>query len=296
MAIYITPISVSLVEGIYTVKAADRVTIAGPVGIEIYDFKNWENGDINPVRTVNLTSDMNINATYVKFAAPLVVGVSPPSASLKVGESQLFTATPSGGVPPYTVRWIDYVSKEVLGQGSVYTFNATNAGNYQIYAEATDSVGTVAASSIIPITVTLPLPGYSITLQSDKATVWVGEKLVLTAKLFGDGTPLDGQIVTLFTDSAPLGNMAGVGNGTYNLELTGESPGSINFHAEALGVSSNVVTVTVEAMAPPPPNLFDRLRQAWADLPTAGKVTVVGVAVTGVAVGVNMYQIAKKPK
>lgn len=86
------------------------------------------------------------------------VNVAPTSAQLQVGGSVTFTATPLGGVSPYTIRWIDNVTKGQIGTGATFLFNATQAGNFEIYAEVTDSQMTIATSAVIPITVTAPPP------------------------------------------------------------------------------------------------------------------------------------------
>lgn len=90
----------------------------------------------------------------ISYVPVLTVTVAPPTATLQVGQNQTFTSTVSGGLPPYMTNWIDNVTKTVLGSGDTFTFNAVAAGNYEMFAEVTDNVGSVATSPIVPITVT----------------------------------------------------------------------------------------------------------------------------------------------
>jgi hypothetical protein len=57
---YVTPWTGELEEGTYKITMPQQVQ----VGSDIYNFKQWEDGSTNPTRTINLTSDMTITATY----------------------------------------------------------------------------------------------------------------------------------------------------------------------------------------------------------------------------------------
>jgi hypothetical protein len=63
----ITPWSGQLDEGTYRVTMPQQVQ----VGSDVYNFKQWEDGSTNPVRTIDLTSDTTITATYVLQAPPI---------------------------------------------------------------------------------------------------------------------------------------------------------------------------------------------------------------------------------
>lgn len=106
------------------------------------------------------TYEISIYATLSEITPPppLIISVTPITASIQTGEQIILTATVQGGTSPYTVNWIDNVSKMVLGSGLTYPFSAAVAGTYEIYAEATDSLGVKATSAIVTITVTAPAP------------------------------------------------------------------------------------------------------------------------------------------
>jgi hypothetical protein len=61
-----TPWTGTLEEGTYKITVPQQVQ----VGSDIYNFKQWEDGSTNPVRTISLTADMTITATYEQVVTP----------------------------------------------------------------------------------------------------------------------------------------------------------------------------------------------------------------------------------
>ncbi len=93
-----------------------------------------------PTVTVNQALDGGV--------APLSTSISPTSARLDVGGSQVFTSSISGGVSPYSYRW--YLNGSFTGAtGSNWAFSPTQAGHYNIYLRVTDNVGTVTNSNTV---------------------------------------------------------------------------------------------------------------------------------------------------
>ena len=81
------------------------------------------------------------------YVAP-TVSVSPASWAMDVGQSKLFTATPSGGSGTYTsYQW--YVSRVAQGgqTASTFSFSSGSVGSYLITVSVTDSSGTTSAQS-----------------------------------------------------------------------------------------------------------------------------------------------------
>jgi hypothetical protein len=97
---YVTPWTGELEEGTYKITMPQQVQ----VGSDIYNFKQWEDGSINPVRTVNLTSDMTVTATYEKVVVTHTLTITtrlggttspaPGSYSYTEGTSVTVTAIP----------------------------------------------------------------------------------------------------------------------------------------------------------------------------------------------------------
>jgi hypothetical protein len=141
--------------GFYGKADVGQVGQVNQDGIDSYPNYNDPFGV--PLRSWDL--ELTIYATYTSTGpTPLQISVTPQSASLLVGQQQIFTATVIGGTSPYTVSWINQPTGEILGQGTVLTLTFPSAGNYVIFARAADAVNATADSPDIPITVTEPPP------------------------------------------------------------------------------------------------------------------------------------------
>lgn len=91
----------------------------------------------------------NVELLYTP-TPPLSISISPPSASIYVGQSVHFTSAVSGGYPPYTYQW--YVNLNPLESGDAFTFTPTTAGTYYVKLRATDTQNNIAFSEIACIT------------------------------------------------------------------------------------------------------------------------------------------------
>jgi hypothetical protein len=105
MTLY-TPFLEALEQGVYNVNVPPSIVS----GSDTYNFKQWEDGSTNPIRTINLTSDMAITATYELLAPPppgyhhLTIvaynGTTNPTAGIyeiAEGTAIQVTATPNTG-------------------------------------------------------------------------------------------------------------------------------------------------------------------------------------------------------
>ncbi len=57
----------TLEQGLYTIVMPASAT----VGVDVYNFSQWEDGSTDPTRNVTLTADMTLTATYVLVPTPL---------------------------------------------------------------------------------------------------------------------------------------------------------------------------------------------------------------------------------
>jgi lysophospholipase L1-like esterase len=98
-------------------------------------------------------SDWAQSNTVSVTVSDLSVVVGPASGSLVVGESQLFTATASGGTQPYSYEW--YLNNTLVPDAvnSTWTFLPDSAGTYQVYANVTDNVNDTAQSNTASVAV-----------------------------------------------------------------------------------------------------------------------------------------------
>lgn len=90
--------------------------------------------------------------------APLQASITPNvNKQIFEGDQLVFNSQAIGGTRPYTYAW--YVNGILEATTQSFTFSKPNAGQYDVFCEATDADGSTAQSSVITVTVTvLPLP------------------------------------------------------------------------------------------------------------------------------------------
>jgi hypothetical protein len=191
------------------IKVGESVTFTSTVsgGVPGYSYKWYLNGTevsgaISPTWTftpvtsgtynvyLNVTDSIHntakSNIASVTVAPPLIVSISPTSASILVGQSVTFTSTPSGGYPPYSYQW--YLGGvQVSGATSAsWTFTPTTSGIYYVYLQVKDANNNIAQSETAKITVipSVPVGGYSISLAKRTPTSQIAAYTLLIA-LFG---------------------------------------------------------------------------------------------------------------
>jgi parallel beta-helix repeat protein len=94
------------------------------------------------------------NVAQVTVYPSQSVTISPPSASIYLGQSVYFTSTVTGGVSPYAYQW--YLNQNVV-QGANSTdwmFTPTQKGTYYVWICITDSSGAICTSTYAQVTVT----------------------------------------------------------------------------------------------------------------------------------------------
>ena len=158
-----------------------------------YEFSHWEldgapAGSVNPI-VVHMDDDHVLHAVFTYSPPPLSVQISPPSASICLGDSVHFSSEIDGGLSPYTYQW--YVdSSPVSGESSsTFTFTPPLSGIYYVYLKVTDGCNTVAQSQTAKITAKDCFGGYSASLTSmspkrQTTTIQIAGYITLIA-LFG---------------------------------------------------------------------------------------------------------------
>ncbi len=194
---------------------------------------------MNVTDTVGFTAKSNTATVTVNPA--LFVNVAPMTAVLFVGQSQLFTATVTGGTPAYNYQWYRNATLVSGATGSTWAFTAASAGNYQIYASVTDSVNSVAQSPNAQVTVN-PLPQAGVVISPGSAAIDLGQSVYFTSYLQTEGTPP-------YTYQWYLNGSAVLGATSSNWTFTPASTGTCQVHLNVtdslnIKVQSNTATVT----------------------------------------------------
>ncbi len=195
--------------------------------------------------TIPVTSSQSVAVSVTANTAPSV-SVSPVGPlTLDVGQSQVFTATGSGGTGTLSYQWCVGDSK-VNGQtGTTYTFTASSAGSFIVYCNVTDQASkpVTAQSNTVSVTVNTA-PSVSVS-PVGPLTLDVGQSQVFTATgSGGTGTLnyqwfLDGTAVG--TDSASYSYTAAAGSHSVTCKVTDSADTPVTSPA------SNAVSITVNS-------------------------------------------------
>jgi hypothetical protein len=133
-----------------------------------YNFNYWDvdgtakSSGLNPI-SVTMSVQHTAKA-YYKVA--LSAAITPSSASINLGQSVTFTATPSGGAPGYTYQWYLNGNPVSGATSSTWVFTPTSSGYYQVYVIVTDSGSATSQSNTASVQVSsggsTPEGGFSV--------------------------------------------------------------------------------------------------------------------------------------
>jgi hypothetical protein len=152
--------------------SSEKVTLTAQI-VTGYTFNYWDvdgvsqGSGVNPI-TLFLDSPhtATVHYTSAQPPPPLLVSISPISASIYVGDPLSFTSTVSGGTPPYTYQWYLNGASVSGATSNTWTFAPTASGIYYVYLKVTDSRDSTTQSETARIvTTTVPVGGYSLPIQ-----------------------------------------------------------------------------------------------------------------------------------
>ena len=163
------------VPGVYSYPCGSSVQVEA-IPDACYVFDHWELdtvdvGSVNPY-SVLMDDDHALHAVFAYSPPSLSVSISPPSASVVIGNSVSFTSTLSGDAPPYSYQWYLDDAPVSGATSSSWTFTPTSTGIYYVYVKVTDACDSTAQSETAKITVRppyVPVGGYSVSLTKSFA-------------------------------------------------------------------------------------------------------------------------------
>jgi outer membrane protein assembly factor BamB len=117
---------------------------------------------------------------------PLSISITPSSVTMDMGQSQLLTSTVSGGTSPFTYQWYSNGTAASGATSATWTFTPIASGSYNIYVNATDSVGFRAKSNNASVVVN---PALSVSVSPSAVVVAVNQSQLFTSSLTGGTSP-----------------------------------------------------------------------------------------------------------
>jgi hypothetical protein len=192
---------------------------------------------------VTVTDSLGIEAKSstvpVTVNGALSVTIAPTSATLDIGQSQLFTSTVLGGTSPYSYQWYLNGATVPNATGVTWTFTPASTGSYSVYANVTDGGDVQAKSNVASAAVNAAL---SASISPASVTIDVGQSKTFTSSVSGGTSPFSYQWY--------LNGTAVSGVTSPSWTFTPSSSGSYSIHVnvtDSVGskAKSNVASATV---------------------------------------------------
>jgi PKD repeat protein/KaiC/GvpD/RAD55 family RecA-like ATPase len=176
--------------------------------------------EVSDTASVTVTS----NTAVATVNSALSATISPSSAILGAGQSQLFTSSVSGGTSPYSYQWYLNSVPASGATSAKWTFTPSSPGSNTVYARVTDNVGSAAASNVASVTVNPALSPPVAQFTESANEVYTGTLIQFNASLSHDP---DGTIISYYWDFGDGKNTTGevashsyAEDGNYTVVLT----------------------------------------------------------------------------
>lgn|GEM_PF-3004526 len=195
---------------------------------------------------VNTTDNFGValqsNFASVTVNPALSVTVSPPSANLDIGQSQLFNSTVSSGTSPYAYQW--YLNDSAVSDATSpnWTFTPSSPSSCDVYVSVTDNVNSTENSSSAIVTVNL---APSVNISPLSVNLDVSQSQLFNSSVSGGDGPFSYQ---WYLNGATI---PGATSETWN--FTSSSSGSFNIYVNVTDnigsqAESSIALVTVNPM------------------------------------------------
>ena len=185
---------------------------------------------------VTVTSTNTVSITV--NPAPGVT-IDPPGVVMEVGQSQVLTSSVSDGTAPFIYQWYLDGSPVSGATSDTWTYSPSSDGTYSVYLGVTDSVGGVATSNTVDVTV---YEAVGVTIDPPGVVYMeVGQSHLFTATVLGGTAPFSYQ---WYLDGSPVS-----GATSDTLTYSPSSPGLYSVYVtvqDGLSQSSSSNTITVD--------------------------------------------------
>jgi hypothetical protein len=220
-------------------------------------------------------------ATYT-YTDPLTVTLSPPaSITVPAGSTVDFTATPSNGVPAYTYQWFFTYPNgtQILVPGATEntwtTYPIDEAGNYQVTASVTDSLGASANATTL-----VRIAGLSLTISPESPVVDAGGNVTFTANVTGGLLP---YLIQWYLDGVENVGFQNMTSATFVFSLPGTYEIKANATDTALNSAFKTATVAVLASTSTVVSIVPATGEILSNVTVVGDVITVNVTVESVS-------------
>ena len=256
-----------------------------PAATNSYYFKFTDTG---VAQAASPAAKLNSATVAITVDPALTVSISPSSATVPLGQSQVFTSTTSGGSGKFSYSWTLGGSSNPVSVSNSYDFIESTVGSYTIWLNVTDTGTTLPYTISATVTVQVHTATLSVsfsynTPSSGSGYLDLGESVTLsvTPTISGGISPYSYQWYLNGTSStSTLGKSGGAVSGTViTNSFTPAGKGTYVFYltissSDGLLSTSGPITVTVYAA----PSISIQPVSTMIDL---GKSITLTSAITG---------------
>ena len=231
------------------------------------------------------------NEEHIDATSSPIVAISPTTCKMDIGQSQLFTATPSGGSGTYTgYQWyVDGVAQS--GQtASTFTYTATTIGTPSVTATVTDDSSTTSAPSPATTVYSVSALSTTLTVGSTSGTIDQGQSTTLSISgLTGGTSPYTYQWLQKAPGASTFVALSGTSSTYTFTPTTSTAAGSYTFEVQVTDSASTPVMVQSSTQSV---TVNPVLNTALALTPTKGTVDqgqVSTLSISGTLGGTSPY-------
>jgi hypothetical protein len=143
---------------------------------------------------LNVTDNLGVraksNVATVTVNPYPSVAITPTTVKLDTNQHQTFQSTTSGGTSPWTYQWYKNGTAITGATASTYNFSSSTLGVFQIYVNATDSLGLRVESNSAIVTVH---SGMGASVAPNPAYIDIGQSLTFSVTVTGGTSPYNYQ-------------------------------------------------------------------------------------------------------
>ena len=188
------------------------------------------------------------SGTFVANPALATPTLSPIDPTIDVGQTEIYTASWSGGSSPYTVNYV-YTNNAVIAQSytgvastsNTYTFAPPSANTYTYNVIVTDGASTQVTANSITNTIIVSLMPGTPTLSPSAALLYIGQTETYTASWSGGSSPYTVNYV--YTNNAVIAqSYTGVASTSNTYTFSPSVAGTYTYNVMVSDAGTPVVT------------------------------------------------------